>query len=179
MNCYEFESHLSGFVDGDMSSSIRKEFLNHKSECTHCQQLLQDFKYTIRAVRGLPRHATSPDFERRLRERIASGKKQPWFQWLRNIGPVPKYIVATAFAVIVVLVGYQLISQHAQPMESHQQAVIPPPALNMQEDEGVPVAEETAEQPSMMQSDTYDTNQFVPPPPEHSYERQIKYVNGE
>lgn len=183
MNCYEYESHLSEFVDGEMSSQLRREFLRHKSDCPECLELLRDFKKAVDAVHNLPEMSVSSDFNQRLYARIQEQNESNIWDIFRGFLPdihVPRYMVATATAVIMAFafLGYSAIQDSPANVAPGQKSVMPPPALNIQQ----PVVAES-EVPSNTRTSTvtepHDTNRSNPRELPRSYENQIQYVNSD
>jgi len=182
MNCYEYKSHLSEFVDGDMPSHLRKEFLQHKSDCSDCEKTYQEFKKTVAALHGLKSKHVSPGFNNRLFARIKEENQANVWQKLQHVLPdmqIPRYMVAAVVIALIAVVSYNTIGDNSpaanQPV---QRSVVPPPSLNIQQ----PVVADNdvqSETNVVSESDSRDTNRFVPPKNTRSYEGQIKYVNSE
>ncbi len=192
MNCADFELHLSEFIDGEMSSIIRKEFLQHKTDCPHCTEILLQFKSAVTALHTLPRRQVSPDFNQKLRARI-SGKAERSF-WHRIEGffsaaMIPKVAITAVAASLVAVFSYNMLANTAPKTQMQQRSFVPPPALNIEQSEPLrsPVIAErpTGNTVDMNQdagasavSEMVDSNQ-AEPIQQRSYEGQIKYVNGE
>ncbi|MBS1272608.1 MAG: hypothetical protein MAGBODY4_01755 [Candidatus Marinimicrobia bacterium] len=181
MNCYEYESHLSAFVDGDLPSRLRKEFLQHKSDCSDCEETYRDFKKTVSALHSLKQKRVSPDFNKRLYALIQEENQAGVWQKFQLALPdmrLPRYVVATAVVALIAVVSYNSITDNSPANQPIQKSVIPPPSLNIQQPV-VAVNEAQSETDMVTESDLQDTNQFVPPKNTRSYEDQIKYVNSD
>lgn len=179
MNCSEFESHLSEFVDGDISSQSRKHFLQHKGDCSTCGELLTDFKNALTAIHSLPNRTTSEDFDKRLFQKIHEVENPSLLDSIRGIFPdslFPRYAIATAFVVMVAVFTYSGFQNDNMLTEPAQQSFIPPPSLNIQQ----PLASQQTMTPqdAGIQQDTNDTSVTTERANPRSYEGRIQYVNG-
>jgi len=192
MNCADFELHLSEFIDGEMSSIIRKEFLQHKNDCPDCSEILIQVKSAVNALHALPRRQVSSEFNENLRARISSTEQRSLWTWFEGFFPstvIPKVAVTAVAASLVAIFSYTLITDTTATSRSSQQSVVPPPALNIQQSEPLRspvIADERMQIPAGIDqqtnahavSETVDSNQ-AQPVPKRSYEGQIKYVNSE
>jgi hypothetical protein len=179
MNCSEFESHLSEFVDGDISSQSRKHFLQHKDDCSTCGELLTDFKNALTAIHSLPNRTTSEDFDKRLFQKIHEVENPSLLDSIRGMFPdslFPRYAIATAFVVMVAIFTYSGLQNDNMLTEPAQQSFIPPPSLNIQQ----PLASQQAITPEEagIQQDTNDTSVTTERANPRSFEGRIQYVNG-
>lgn len=184
MNCSDFESRLSDFIDGDITASVRKQFLRHKEDCPECDELLRDFKAAVVAIHSLPPKKTSPDFNQRLFERIHGLEEQSFWQKILGVMPgniIPRYAVAMAFATLIILLGTRAMQDGNVIITESSRSALPPPALNVPhapQQVVVPSTQEMFNMPVIAESDTQDTNRIVPVQ-ERSYEGQIRYVRGQ
>lgn len=182
MNCSEFEARLSDYVDGDISPHLRKRFLQHKEYCPDCDKLLEDFKSALFAIHSLPRKKTSPDFNRRLYERINRLEEKSIWQKFLGIVPehlFPRYAIAMAVATIALLIGLNTIQETGDSIAEPDQPVLPPPSLNVPQQVLISNQPGLLQTPITMESDTDDTNRIMPVQEGRSFEGQIRYVNGQ
>lgn len=181
MNCSEFESHLSEYVDGEIASQARKDFVKHKTGCPGCKDLLTDFKKALNAIHTLPERQTSPDFNRRLYQKIDESNQVSMLKAVRNLFPdnlFSRYAVATAFAVFVAFFIYSTMDETEMLNEPVQHSVLPPPSLNIQQPPSSQ-QEILPDQQMAIQTDSNDTNSAnVKDAPSSTYEGRIQYVNG-
>lgn len=179
MNCSEFESHLSEFVDGEISSQSRKQFLQHKENCSPCGEFLSDFKNALNAIHSLPNRTTSADFDKRLFQKIHEVDNPSFIDSLKNFIPdsiFPRYAIATAFVVMVAVFTYSGFQSESMLTEPTQQSFIPPPSLNIQQPL---VSQQTlTPQEAGIQQDTNDTSATPDRAAPRSFEGRIQYVNG-
>ena len=183
MNCYDYESHLSEFIDGDMPSDLRKEFLQHKSDCPPCAEQLRELKQALHSIRSLPKKQVASDFNQRLYARINQEEQSTLWGKIREVIPnihLPRYVVATAFVIVVATVGFTALQENAENPTPAQKSVVPPPALNVQQPSVTNQAESvTPDENATPKEEVNDTNQVVSPERKRSYEDQIRYVNSD
>lgn len=192
MNCADFELHLSEFIDGEMSSIIRKDFLQHKDDCPDCSEILLQVNSAVNALHALPRREVSSGFNEKLRARISTTGQRSFWERFEGLFPstvIPKVAVTAVAASLVAVFSYTLLTDPVTTSRASQQSVVPPPALNIQQSEPLRspvVADEGMRLPAGIDhqadaqavSETVDSNQ-ARPVPKRSYEGQIKYVNSE
>ncbi|MCF7805771.1 MAG: zf-HC2 domain-containing protein [Candidatus Marinimicrobia bacterium] len=180
MNCYDYESHLSAFVDGDMPSQLRKEFLQHKSNCPQCEEQLREFKRALNSLQSLPKKRVAPNFNQKLYARIKQEEQSSVWSKIQDLIPdlrVPRYVVATAFVLVVATVGFTSLQDNSDTRTPVQKSVVPPPALNVQQPTVTNQAESVS--PDDETVPAQDTNRVVSPERKRSYEEQIKYVKSD
>jgi len=192
MNCADFQLQLSEFIDGEMSSVIRKDFLQHKNDCPDCAEVLVQFKSAVTALHGLPRQKVSPDFNEKLRARISAEAHPSLWSRIQGFFPptvIPKVAVTAVAASMIAVFSYSMLKDPAVATQASQNYVMPPPALNMQQSEPLrsPVAPGNQiatsrginqEAGAQSVAETVDSNQ-ARPANRRSFEGQIKYVNEE
>ncbi len=84
MDCREFESLISGYLDEELAQSRKEQFEVHRDNCPSCADLLEEFlsldQLMAESAEVLPDEDYWPGFDARLKEKIekAGAKK---FQW--------------------------------------------------------------------------------------------------
>jgi len=177
MDCYEFKSQLSEFCEDELSVPARKRFILHRDECPECADLLTEFQSALRAIHSLPRLSTADDFNQRLRERIDQEVSVTFWQRLQNFisgSALPRYVVATAFVLVGLMVGMRYLGLEG-PAPQSVQPPVESPELNVQQPMN---QQELLDQVSTMTADSLDTNQVLQPRNPRSYEAQIQYVKS-
>jgi len=181
MNCSEFESRLTDYVDGELPAATQMRFLQHRDDCPQCGELFSDFKTALAAIRSLPKKQTSPDFSQRLFARISEMEQRSILDKLFGLMPnhiFPRYAIAMALATVILFVGYRSVHNDlfiAEPDSS----LLPPPALNVPQQ--LTITEQSnnlLNNPITVETDTHDTNQIMPQRDRRSFEGQIRYVKG-
>ena len=189
MNCADFKSQLSEFIDGEMSSVIRKDFQQHNSDCPECAELLQQVNSAVTALQNIPGRQVSPDFNQRLRARIASEQQSSLWGRIEGFFPgalIPKVAITAVAASLLAVFSYNMVIDSPEQTMLPQHSVTPPPELNMKhstsgpsgianEQTGIPIPREVQAAASAV-SETSDSN--MAQPEQRSFEGQIKYVNS-
>ena len=87
MDCYKFELNITSFLDGELKQSIRSEFLQHKKNCSNCNEQLSGVEEMINSLSGLKQVTTSEDFFRNLQHEIDNYENRgiPFIKKLQNI----------------------------------------------------------------------------------------------
>lgn len=189
MNCADFETHLSEFIDGDLSSVIRKEFQKHTTNCPNCAELLLQVDTAVAALHNMPSRKVSPDFNTKLRARISQQQQRSFWKRLESFLPgslFPKVAVTAVAASLLAVFTYNVFSDAPGSVTLPQHSVTPPPELNVKQPASntMVIANEPVSMQSQKQAsgttvaETVDSNLTQPPEP-RSYEGQIKYVNSE
>ncbi|MEJ2051811.1 MAG: hypothetical protein P8Y60_18625 [Calditrichota bacterium] len=171
MNCSEFESRLSEYVDGDLPTAGRKLFVQHRD----------NFKNALAAIHSLPKKKTSLDFDQRLFARINEIEQHSFWDKLFGLMPnhlFPRYAMAMALATVILFVGYRAIEDNMT-LNQPDSSIIPPPSLNIPQQVTIFEQQPTdlLNSPIPVERDTHDTNQILPQE-RRSYEGQIRYVKG-
>lgn len=181
MNCSEFESRLSEYVDGELPSATQLRFIQHRDECPQCGELFSGFQTAMTAIRSLPEKQTSPDFSQRLFARINELEQRSFLDKLFGLMPnhlFPRYAIAMALATVILFVGYRSVHNDLFITEPDS-SLFPPPALNVPQP--MTISEQSnnlLNHPITTETDTHDTNQITPPQERRSFEGQIRYVKG-
>lgn len=176
MDCYEFESLLSDYCDGEMPPHSLKQFSKHRDDCPECYELLTDFKKAVNAIQSLPKTRTSDDFNQRLRERINQEVQVSFWERVQNFFSgsfLPRYVVATALLVGGLLIGAQYFGQDGLAPQPNSPAMNAP-SLNIQSQQM-----SQPELPAAVSVDSQDTNRVKAPEDTPSFEGKIQYVNSD
>ncbi len=109
-DCDKFKMHFSGYLDGDLTPTLRKELESHLSACVECNETFRQIKMIQQSLRELPQINTSVDFEQRLHRQLSSLSRsssffpQPWQNWK---------LPAMGSALVLATVGMFLIFNHS------------------------------------------------------------------
>lgn len=69
--CESFREEISAYLDGELAASRRLELERHLAGCASCQEVLDAQRWLLERLRELSPPEPSPQFEARLRARIA------------------------------------------------------------------------------------------------------------
>ncbi len=104
MNCSEFEQLLEGYLDRELSGTLRLEFDTHRLRCRLCQQklaLMESCATVLERDRDTP--ALSDGFSDRVLAAIALARPEPRVRRLSPMLRVPlQAAAAVLFAVILI-----------------------------------------------------------------------------
>lgn len=118
MNCYEFEKYISEYIDGNLKIGLRKDFLQHKSECSKCDVKLNDISSMIKEMKSKSyEKSTSKNFLVDLEDKIKSYETNSHtfksnvfgFDYIRAFG------IAAAF-IMLIGASYTLIVDNKLPI---------------------------------------------------------------
>ena len=79
MNCDELLRALNEYIDGEVDSSICRDFKQHLLECDPCQIVVDNIRQTITLYRDGEPYPMPEEFHERLRERLET-------HWTENFG---------------------------------------------------------------------------------------------
>ncbi len=116
MNCYDFETYISTYIDGELKHSIRKEFVDHKKQCDTCAVKLNDITEMIQNIGKIPQFKTSDTFFHNLHKKITefeNRKPSIWQRFLNGgfFGFEPLQAVGFVSAIGVLFIASYLIFQ--------------------------------------------------------------------
>ena len=117
MNCYEFEKHISEYIDGELKMSLRKDFMAHKSDCIVCNEKLEDISSMLREMPNIVKMKTSELFLNKLNNKIESYENSSSLKLNQFFGF--DYISAIGLAASMVMVvgaGYLLVTENSVPI---------------------------------------------------------------
>lgn len=69
-NCKDFREQIRAFLDNELSGDIKTKFLNHRSQCTECDNTLKDTEKVVKILSNLKTITTTPEFNFQLKARI-------------------------------------------------------------------------------------------------------------
>ena len=117
MNCYEFENHISEYIDGELKMGLRKDFMAHKSDCILCKEKLDDISSMLTEMPNMVKMKTSRDFFNKLNAKIDSYENSSTLKVNQFFGF--DYISAMGLAAAMVLVvgaSYLLVTEDSVPI---------------------------------------------------------------
>ncbi len=109
MNCYDFETHVSTYIDGELKYNVQKEFVEHKNNCEACAEKLSDISSMIQNLGKMPQFKTSDTFFHNLHKKITEFDNKKPSLWQRFLDggffgfePLPAVGFVSAFALLLV-----------------------------------------------------------------------------
>ena len=117
MKCYEFENHISEYIDGELKMGLRKGFVTHKSDCILCTEKLDDIISMLEEMPNMVKMKTSRDFFNKLNAKIESYENSSTLKVNQFFGF--DYISAMGLAaamVLVVVASYLLVTEDSVPI---------------------------------------------------------------
>jgi len=117
MNCYEFEKHISEYIDGELKMGLRKDFMAHKSDCILCKEKLDDISSMLTEMPKMVKIKTSELFLNKLNDKIESYENSSRLKMNQFFGF--DYISAIGLAASMVMVvgaSYLLITENSVPI---------------------------------------------------------------
>jgi putative zinc finger protein len=109
MDCREFRTKHVAFVDDLLSAVDMDAMQRHLTTCSGCSRQDTRVRRGLMLVRSLPPIETSPDFMRRLNERIADMGPVPRSDRVAASWYLPSVGAFAMFAVGVVAVAYMAV----------------------------------------------------------------------
>ena len=117
MNCYEFENHISEYIDGELKMGVRKSFMDHKLECILCKEKLADITSMLKEMPGIVKMKTSEDFLNKLNDKIESYENRSTFKIHDFFGfDYVSTIGIAASMVLILSASYLLITEDSVPI---------------------------------------------------------------
>ena len=117
MNCYEFENHISEYIDGELKMGFRKGFMTHKSNCILCSEKLDNITSMLKEMSNMVKMKTSGDFLNKLNDKIESHENHLTLRMNNFLGF--DYVSAIGLAaglVLVVSASYLLLTENSVPI---------------------------------------------------------------
>lgn len=108
MNCYEFETNISAYIDGDLNQANWKGFTDHKKNCQNCCEKFDDITQQINFMHRIKPVSTSEDFLQNLHKKIDQHQSKKSFitKFLEfkpfGMNPMPALGFSAAIALLVV-----------------------------------------------------------------------------
>lgn len=117
MNCYEFENHISEYIDGELKMGSRKGFITHKSDCILCTEKLDDITSMLKEMPNIVKMKTSGDFLNKLNDKIESYENRSTLKMNQFFGfDYFSAIGLAAAMVLVVSASYLLVTEDSVPI---------------------------------------------------------------
>jgi anti-sigma factor RsiW len=98
MNCERYEGLMVSYMDGRATDAERREVELHLVACAGCRARVEEYRRLWSALEEAPAPAVSPNFDARLRARIAAEPQRRWFDLLV---PSPRLAFATAALLVL------------------------------------------------------------------------------
>ena len=86
MNCYEFENHISEYIDGELKMGTRKRFITHKTDCILCREKLDEIVCILKVMPTMNKMKASEVFLSKLNDKIESYDKRSTLKINRFFG---------------------------------------------------------------------------------------------
>ena len=62
MNCYNFESNISAYIENELKQTERQSFNEHKQACSLCEKMFSDVSVMLNRLSELKSVSTSNQF---------------------------------------------------------------------------------------------------------------------
>ncbi len=113
MSCTKMESRILEYLDGRLKESERLDVEKHLASCAPCSVRVNEFRAVSGLLDELPAIEPSPEFDVRVRARVAAEPvKKSWWAWLRIS---PRVVFAASMLLLAaVWMGYY---QRPQPVQ--------------------------------------------------------------
>mgnify|MGYP006144006369 CR=1 FL=1 len=117
MNCYEFENHISEYIDGELKMGMRKGFTTHKSDCILCAKKLDDITNMLNELPHMVKMKASGDFLNKLNDKIESYENRSTLKLNQLFGFDYISIIGLAAAMVLVVgASYLLVTEYSIPI---------------------------------------------------------------
>ena len=117
MNCYEFENHISEYIDGELKMGLRKGFMTHKSDCILCAEKFDDIISMLKEMPNMDKMKTSGDFLNKLNVKIESYENRSMLKMDQFFGFDYVSVIALAAAIVLVVgASYLLVTEDSVPI---------------------------------------------------------------
>jgi anti-sigma factor RsiW len=117
MSCNNMENRILAYVDGRLKETERAEMEKHLASCAVCSVQVTEFRAVNDLLGELPMVEPSPEFDVRVRARVAAEpvkQKQSWWSWA---WPAPRVaFAATALLAATLFVAYRGVEVVAPPI---------------------------------------------------------------
>jgi anti-sigma factor RsiW len=74
LDCNEFVELVTAFLDGALDESAEARFVDHLAACDGCERYLDQFRQTIRSLRGQPAKSLPAEARESLLTAFRDGK---------------------------------------------------------------------------------------------------------
>ena len=106
MSCKRMEHRLIAYMDGHASNSERRAVESHLKDCAPCRARVEGFEGVWGVLNEMPAHEPSPEFDVRLRARLAAEPRRAGF-WAGLAEAMPAPRLAFAIAALTVFSVWQ------------------------------------------------------------------------
>ncbi|MFI5098689.1 MAG: zf-HC2 domain-containing protein [Candidatus Acidiferrales bacterium] len=133
MSCGKMESRILAYLDGRLKESERLDAEKHLAACAACRLRVNEFRAVSGLLDELPVIEPSPEFDVRVRARVAAEPvEESWWAWLRI--PPRVAFAASMLLLAAVWMGYYQRPQQVQlpwnnPVEADAQMMQDLPVL--------------------------------------------------
>jgi len=108
MSCKNNESRILAYVDGRLKEAERVEMEKHLASCAACSVQVNEFRAVNDLLGELPMVEPSPEFDVRVRARVAAEPVKQKLSWWSWAWPTPRVaFAATALLVAILWLGYR------------------------------------------------------------------------
>ena len=116
-DCSKFGSLITGYVDGELGESDKRNVKAHLADCPNCKQdYLDELKIKRTVKERLPIYETPVSLQRRIRRQIARSEAKPGFwQLLHPIfvyRPLAASVSVAVIALLMLVPIYQEFGYH-------------------------------------------------------------------
>jgi hypothetical protein len=116
MNCYEFENHISEYIDGELKIGIRKGFMTHKSDCILCTEKLDDITNMLKELPNMVKIKASGVFLNKLNDKIELYENRSTLKLNQLFGFDYVSMIGLAAAIVLVVgASYLLVTEDSIP----------------------------------------------------------------
>jgi anti-sigma factor RsiW len=182
MNCYQFRSKISPYLDTELTFSELQSFREHREDCPQCADMATQME-RIRVALGESLPVTlSPDFVPQLQSRLQAEihRNPAWWRKLltpRVMGFSPVHLGGLAAAAMaLMIIGISLFQPETAPL------VDPPKASGLTNPSTVVPSQPSIPSPTqspLLITGTGDTTLNQLDSSRRDFSRQIRYVNQE
>lgn len=106
--CKKIEEMLPSYLAGELSERDAKEISEHISVCDKCRASLQEWERCFSLIGSVPRLEAPAHIWQKIRAQLPRVQRKEVPSYLR-------WVWATCFALIVVVMGFTLFSQFSRP----------------------------------------------------------------
>lgn len=182
MNCSQFRSNISNYLDQELSFNELQGFKTHRTSCSVCADLVTQME-EIKVLMVKDLQATvAPEFVPRLQARLRAevNRTAPWYQQLvtpriMGFSPISLSGIAAA-ALAIAVIGVSLFLPESAPLMDTPRSTLQnaPPGAMTRTPSGASGA--NANQPYLMATPT-DTVNNPHDSSRRDFSRQMRYVN--
>lgn len=134
--CNKFKPYFSNYIEGELSSDIRKNLEKHISLCPDCDEIVSRMRQLRQSLEQLAPIAASADFDFKLNQklRLLDGKKQSagfpldaFLNW--------KFVTASAAVVVIAFSSFMIMDGQPETvtLDSFQESSLTPSITGQEE----------------------------------------------